>query len=162
MWAAALIASAFTASTPLESVEVSLGHIPARSRLAVEVRAVCEGFRAGLSWDRAMDDLDARWPGMSWVHTINNAGALVAALLWGRGEFVLTVALAVQAGLDTDSIGATAGSWAGAFLGYEALPADLLEPLHDLSRSAVFGYGEASISSYVDRTLKLIDHLTTS
>jgi hypothetical protein len=42
------------------------------------------------------------------------------------------------------------------------LPADLLEPLHDLSRSAVFGYGEASITSYVDRTLKLIDHLTTS
>jgi ADP-ribosylglycohydrolase len=159
MWAAALVASAFTAATPEESVTISLENIPARSRLATEVATVLGDFRAGLAWDEAIERLEQRWPRMHWVHTINNAGALTAALLWGRGEFTKTVGLAVQAGLDTDSIGATAGSWAGAYLGYDALPAHFVEPLHDLSRSAVFGYGEASISSYADRTLRLIDRL---
>jgi ADP-ribosylglycohydrolase len=159
MWAAALVSAAFTAATPEESVEISLENIPARSRLATEIATVLGDFRAGLSWDEAVDRLEERWPRMHWAHAINNAGALTAAVLWGRGEFTNTVGLAVQAGLDTDSIGATTGSWAGAYQGYEALPAHFVEPLHDLSRSAVFGFGEAAISSYADRTLKLIDRL---
>jgi ADP-ribosylglycohydrolase len=50
-------------------------------------------------------------------------GALTAAILWGDGDFSATVGYAAQAGLDADSIGATAGSWAGAFLGEQAIPA---------------------------------------
>jgi len=30
------------------------------------------------------------------VHTINNAGALTAAILWGGGDFTATACLAVQ------------------------------------------------------------------
>jgi len=156
MWAAALVASAFVAAGPEDSILRSLRCVPARSRLAAEVRTVVDDHRSGISWEQALDRLEARWPKMHWVHTINNAGALTAAILWGGGDFTATACLAVQAGLDTDSIGATAGSWAGAYLGYDALPADLIAPLRDSSRSGVFGFGESSISAYVDRTLKLI------
>ncbi|MEU9336659.1 ADP-ribosylglycohydrolase family protein [Streptomyces sp. NPDC048290] len=156
MWAAALIASAFTAATAEESLLTSLEHLPARSRLAAELHTVLADHRAGLSWEQAMDRLDARWPDMSFVHTINNAGALAAAILWGGGDFTTTVGLAVQAGLDTDSIGATAGSWAGAHQGFAALPARFVDPLEDLCRSGVFGFGESAISGYADRTLALI------
>ena len=156
MWAAALVSSAFSSASPEESVVTSLQSVPPTSRLAAELRTVLDDFRAGLTWEQAVDGIDARWPRMSWVHTINNAGALAAAILWGCGDFVSTVGLSVQAGLDTDSVGATAGSWAGAYLGLSALPAHLVDPLEDTCRSGVFGFGESSITAYAERTLKLI------
>lgn len=156
MWAAALISSAFVSAGPEESIVASLDHVPSRSRLATEVRTVLDDFRAGLTWDQALDNIEARWPTMNWVHTINNAGALTAAILWAGGDFTSTIGLAVQSGLDTDSIGATAGSWAGAHLGFGALPSHLVNPLDNTVRSGVFGFCESPITAYADRTLKLI------
>ncbi|MFD6697915.1 MULTISPECIES: ADP-ribosylglycohydrolase family protein [unclassified Microbacterium] len=159
MWVAALVASAFTAGSPKESIVQSLTAVPAASRLATQIRAVVDDHGQGVGWEVAMDRIGERCRGMSWVHTINNAAALAAAILWGRDDFAATVGLAVQAGLDTDSIGATAGSWAGARAGATGLPRHLVEPLHDHSRSAVFGYGDAFISDYAARTLALSDVL---
>lgn len=153
MWAAALVATAFTADTPEASVAQSLRHIPATSRLAAEIRAVTADHAAGTDWEHAIDRITARHPGMSWVHTINNAGALTAAILWGAGDFATTVGLAVQAGLDTDSIGASAGAWAGAFTGFDRLPQQLVRPLEDTYRSGVFGFGDILIGDLADRTL---------
>lgn len=155
MWAAALIATAFTASTPLESVVESLRHVPPTSRLAVEVQAVVADHAAGVDWETAMDNIVARQGSQGWVHTINNSGALAAALLWGEGDFASTTGLAIIAGLDTDSIGATAGSWAGAFVGLSGIPTELVEPLHDHCRSAVFGFGDSSITELARRTVAL-------
>ncbi len=152
LWAAALISHAFVASSPEDSVLDSLRHIPPTSRLAAEVRAVHEAFTRGDDWEAAVDAVERRHPETSWVHTVNNAGALTAALLWGDGDVADTVGLAVQAGLDTDSIGATAGAWAGAFRGFAALPRDLVEPLRDTYDSGVFGEGRVSISALVSRT----------
>jgi ADP-ribosylglycohydrolase len=156
MWAAALIATAFTAASPEAAIVESLRHVPRASRLAAEIQTVLDHFRGGLDWERCLDALYARHPGMSWVHTINNAGALTAALLWGEGRFADTVGLAVQAGLDTDSIGASAGAWAGAFVGQAGLPAALVDPLQDRCRCGVFGFGELSIASLAGRTLALV------
>jgi ADP-ribosylglycohydrolase len=161
MWAAALVASAFTAATPEASIVESLDHIPVSSRLAQEIRSVLDAFRAGATWESAMDDLTARHPRASWVHTINNAGALTAAILWGEGDFARTAGLAVTAGLDTDSIGATAGAWAGAFTGAQALPTDLVEPIHDTYKSGVFGIGDVRISDLAARTLALSLNLSS-
>ncbi|MFJ6573685.1 ADP-ribosylglycohydrolase family protein [Streptomyces sp. NPDC091292] len=159
MWAAALIASAFTADSPEESVVRSLDHVPGDSRLAAEVRTVLADYRAGLSWEDCLDRLDARHQGMSWVHTLNNTGVLTAGILWGEGDFTSTIALTVQAGLDTDSTGATAGSWAGAFLGDKAIPPHWLTPLKDRVRSAVFGFGNTTIDSLTNRTTTLVETL---
>lgn len=159
MWAAALIASAFTAATPGASIDASLEHVPPASRLAVEIRAVRRAHAGGATWESALDDVAARNPGMSWVHTINNAGALTAAILWGEGDFARTAGLAVTAGLDTDSIGATAGAWAGAFGGLGSIPARLSDPLHDDYRSGVFGIGDVRISDLAARTATLARRL---
>ncbi|WP_395639162.1 ADP-ribosylglycohydrolase family protein, partial [Pseudolysinimonas sp.] len=159
MWAAALVATAFTAESPEASVRESLRHIPARSRLAEEIRRVLDDHAAGKTWDQASDELDARYADMSWVHTINNAGALAAAVLWGEGDFTRTIAHSVQSGLDTDSIGATAGSWAGAFVGYAGIPAHWLEPLHGRTSSAVFGFGQIDLDDMTTRTLRVVEAL---
>lgn len=162
MWAAALIASAFTAEDAVESVQVALEQIPPQCRLAAEISQVVSQYRADWSWEACLDSLDARHAELSWVHALNNTGALVAALLWGEGDFAATVGLAVQAGLDTDSIGATAGSWAGARLGYRSLPKHLVAPLKDRTRTAVFGASEVILSDLADRTLAVARAIASS
>lgn len=159
MWAAALVATAFTADSAEASVQESLLHIPATSRLAEEIGRVRADYLSGLTWEQAAASIDARYERMSWVHTLNNAGALTAAVLWGEGDFTRTIALAVQAGLDTDSIGATAGAWAGAFAGYSGIPTHWLDPLHGRTVSAVFGYGEIDLDRMTARTLAVIEAL---
>jgi ADP-ribosylglycohydrolase len=81
---------------------------------------------------------------------------VAAGLLWGDGDFARTVGLVVQAGWDTDSNGATAGSASGALQGAAALPPAFTEPLGDLVHSAIAGYDKARISDLAERTLRLI------
>jgi ADP-ribosylglycohydrolase len=155
MWAAALVAAAFTAGTAREAVEESLEHVPPRSRLATALNDVLGLHSNGATWDEALSAIQQRYGHYSWVHTINNAAVVAAALLWGDGDFAGTVGLAVQAGWDTDSNGATAGSVAGVLAGASTLPAHLIAPLDDRTRSALFGYDHSRISELARRTVRL-------
>jgi ADP-ribosylglycohydrolase len=155
MWAAALVAAAFSSGTAEQALDVALGVVPARSRLAEALRATVAAYRDGDSWAEAMVAMEHRLAGYHWVHTINNAAVVAAALLWGKGDFSRTIGLAVEAGLDTDCTGATAGSVFGALHGTEALPAHWTAPLHDLMHSAIFGFEGVHITDLVDRTLKM-------
>lgn len=154
-WAAALTAAAFTASDARAAIETSLQHIPPRSRLAEAIRDVLAMDGLGLTWDEAIERIQARYGGYSWVHTINNAAIIVAGLLWGRGDFAATIGLTVSGGWDTDSNGATAGSVAGILLGAAALPAHFVAPLRDRVRSALFGFDDSRISDLAARTTRL-------
>ena len=65
----------------------------------------------------------------------------------------------VQSGCDTDSNGATVGSVLGGMLGASRLPAQFVEPLHDRTRSAVFGCDNSRISELAARTQSLAGFL---
>jgi ADP-ribosylglycohydrolase len=155
MWAAALVACAFTASDARSAIEASLGHIPPRSRLAVALRDVLDIEGRGAEWDEAIEAIQRRYGHYSWVHTINNAALIAAGLLWGRGDYAATVGLTVSGGWDTDSNGATAGSVAGVLLGASSLPGHFVEPLNDRVRSALFGFDDSRISDLAARTTRL-------
>ena len=113
----------------------------------------------GASWDDAMTSMENRLAGYHWVHTINNAEVVAAALLWGDGDFTRTIGLAVEAGLDTDCTGATAGSVFGALHGTEALPGHWVDPLENSMHSAIFGFEGMKITDLVDRTVRLSERL---
>jgi ADP-ribosylglycohydrolase len=155
MWAAALIAASFTSSDAREAIEQAMLVVPARSRLSSSLRATIDSRDAGQSWDQAMDSMQRRLDGYHWVHTINNAEVVTAALLWGDGDFSRTIGLAVEAALDTDCDGATAGSVFGALHGTRAIPAHWTEPLHDTIHSALLGFDGAAITSLARRTTDL-------
>ena len=155
MWAAALVASAFTATDPRSAIETSLAHIPPRSRLAEAIRDVLDLEARGVAWDDAIGSIQARYGKYSWVHTVNNAAIIAAGLLWGRGDYSATIGLTVSGGWDTDSNGATAGSVAGVMLGASALPAHFVGPLKDRVRSALFGFDNSRISELAARTTRL-------
>jgi ADP-ribosylglycohydrolase len=155
MWSAALIAACFVTADVRGALGTSLEHVPPRSRLAEALGHVLDLHASGLGWPEARDRLQARHGHYSWVHTIPNAAIVAAGLLWGDGDFARTVGLVVQAGLDTDSNGATAGSAYGALHGAAALPPAFVEPLGDRVRSAIVGFDNARISELATRTLRL-------
>jgi ADP-ribosylglycohydrolase len=110
-------------------------------------------YTGGVGWEEAMDRIDSRYGHYHWVHTINNAAAVAAGLLWAEGDFSAAVGLTVQAGMDTDSNGATAGSVAGVLTGSRGIPEHWVAPLEDRVATAVFGYDNVTISSLAQRTV---------
>jgi len=155
LWAAALIAASFTAASMPAALGAALAEIPPRSRLAEALRDVAAAHAAGATWEQARDGIEARLGHYGFVHTINNAAVVAAALLWGEGDFTRTIALAVTGGWDTDCNGATAGSAFGAMHGTDALPGHWTEPLQDRVRSAIAGFDGASIAALAGRTARL-------
>ena len=155
MWAAALVAAAFTGDTPRATLEHSLVVVPPRSRLAEALRDVLDIHAGDATWDEAIAQIGERYGHYSWVHTINNAAVIAAGLLWGEGDFTRTIALTVLGGLDTDSNGATAGSVAGILNGATKIPPHWTDPLQDTLRSALFGFDGSHISTLAERTVKV-------
>lgn len=154
MWAAATIAAAFSAGTALEAVEAGLSEIPARCRLAEALRQTIAWCAEGGDWEATWQRVNESYGHYHPVHTINNACAVVLALLHGLGDFERTIAISVMCGWDTDCNGATAGSILGALLGAEALPAKWVVPLNDTIESAVQGFSVSRISDLAERTLR--------
>jgi ADP-ribosylglycohydrolase len=155
MWAGALVAAAFASTTARQAVRASLAVVPSTSRLAEAVRDQLKIFDAGATWEDGMRRVEERLGHYHWVHAINNAAVVTAALLWGEGNFARTTGYAVEGGLDTDCTGATAGSVFGALHGTRALPARFVEPLEDTMHSAIFGYEGARISDLAARTASI-------
>ena len=162
VWAAAIISIAGVASSVRAAVVASLDWVPEGSRIAAALNSVVELHASGCSWEAALESIRTRFGHYSWVHTINNACLITAGLLWGEEDYATTVGLTVQGGWDTDSNGATAGSVAGTVLGAAALPPRFVEPLHDRTRSAVFGYDNARISELARRTVRLVEENRTT
>ena len=156
MWASALVAACFVASDMRTALEAALANVPPRSRLAEAIRCVFALRERGLGWEEARDELEERYGHYCFVHTVNNAAVVAAALLWGEGDYARTVGLAAQGGWDTDCNGATAGSAFGAMHGTGRLPGRWVEPLNDRVRSAVVGFDDSKILDLAERTLRLV------
>jgi ADP-ribosylglycohydrolase len=155
MWAAALVAAAFTTTSPREAIESALGVVPPQSRLAEAIRHVLDLESSGITWEEALEAIQKSYGHYSWVHTINNAAAVTAALLWSDGDFMTGVGRIVMSGWDTDSNGATVGSVLGVLSGTRNLPDHLIAPLENRTRSALFGFDNSEISDLADRTVRL-------
>lgn len=154
MWVSAMVALGFGVSDPRNLVERSLGVVPSTSRLHGAVGRVLELYDAGRTWDEAVSWIHAL--DYYYVHTINNASAIAAALLWSEGDFSRAIALAVTAGLDTDSNGATVGAVAGTLAGAAGIPDHWTAPFDDRLRTGLSERAELRITDVVARTLALI------
>ena len=118
---AAAIAQAFVAESVGEIVETALGTVPAGSTYAAVANAVIAfHWQNPADWRACRDMLTAQWgydryPGV--CHMIPNAGVVVMALLYGKGELCRTVEIATMAGWDTDCNAGNAGAIVGTFEG---------------------------------------------
>lgn len=160
MWAAATIAAALQADSPRTAILAGLAQVPAQSRLVQSLDEVIGWYDSGLGYDEACERLHSLWDesqGHDWCHTIPNAMVVTIGLLWGEGDFALSLCRAVQLCFDTDCNGATVGSIMGAILGHNALPDEWVAPMRDTLLTGVTGYHQVSISGMAELTKRLID-----
>ena len=68
---------------------------------------------------------------VSVVSSLNNGLAGIMAILYGEGDFMKTVGIAVSAGYDCDNQAATCAGLIGVMNGTKCLPADMVEEFQD-------------------------------
>lgn len=156
MYFAAVIAASFAVNNVKEALQIGLDYIPRQSRLSQAIRFTMELHQQESSFELAMDKLEEEFGQYHWVHTINNAVLLVAALLYGNNDFEQTICHAVVGGWDTDCNGATAGSIMGVLLGAKTLPAKWVQPLNNRIRTSLHGFDNSSFDELAERTLRQI------
>ncbi|MCL6455108.1 MAG: ADP-ribosylglycohydrolase family protein [Alicyclobacillus sp.] len=157
MFAAAAVAAAFCTKDVQSIVGTALAEIPWRSRAAEVVRDAFSWHRSEPDWEGAWSKLHAKWGHLPWVHVLPNLGAVVLALLYGEGDFLQSVSLAVRAGWDTDCNGATVGSILGVMHGPGAIPEHLRAPLNDSVDTWVAGAGDCRLSRFAERTWQVTE-----
>lgn len=151
MYFAAAIAAAFAVDDPMEALELGLAEIPARCRLAADLRWALDRAPRLRDWREARRLVDERFAGMHTVHTNNNACLTVFGLALGRGDFTRTIGITVAMGLDNDCTAATAGSLLGAALGVDGVPVHWWKPFRNRAKTYLNGVPELSIADLVKR-----------
>lgn len=152
MFAAAACSAAVTGASIDKVLRAGLSVVPTGSRYAAAIARGAERGVSDLDEEAAVDALHAEFGHLHWVHVLNNAALLAFALVRGGGDFERTIALAVSGGWDTDSVGATAGSIAGALTGAAALPERWIAPLHDRLATSVPGFSDVRFTELARRT----------
>ena len=151
MYFAAAIAAAFAVDDPVEALRAGLSEIPASCALARAVRwalRVAPGIR---TYRDAREAMDARFPGMHPVHTINNACLTIWGVTIGGTDITRVIGETVAMGMDNDCTAATAGSIVGAVVGKKGIPARWYRGFNDTVHSYLIGRPKFSISAVLRR-----------
>jgi ADP-ribosylglycohydrolase len=154
MWAAALCSAALVCDDAEQVLDAADAVVPPGSRLAAAVRRGRELGRAGDDVAGALDALHAEYGHLHWVHVLNNAAVIAYALTRGRGDFGASVSIAVTAGWDTDSAGATVGSVLGALLGTAGIGERWTTPIRNRIATSLPGGDVRHIDDLAQRTLR--------
>jgi len=134
----------------------ALAVVPEKSDFTDAIRFAMDLPQRASQWEDALDLLYAEFGRYHWVHVLNNAALVCAALLYGELDYEKTICYAVMGGWDTDCNGATSGSIIGTILGSKRLPAKWIDPLQDTIRSSLFGFDRSSIRGLANRTVRLL------
>jgi ADP-ribosylglycohydrolase len=156
MFIAAMVAASFAAQSTTEVIQEGLRVVPSQSRLAEAIRFTLTLPQRTSDWETALDLLYQRYGHYHWVHAINNAAVVVAALLYGGGDYERTITLAVMGGWDTDCNGATTGSIIGSMHGVNVIPEAWSAPLANRVRTSLKGFDNSTIDDLARRTLAVV------
>ena len=151
MYFAAVISLGFCLSDTKKALTAGLDYIPADCELADGIRWALDNYNTVRDYGHAAELVDARYPDMSAVHTINNACLTIFALALGKRDIGKVISNAVAMAHDCDCTAATAGSIAGACYGMSCLDEHWYAPFGDKVGSYFNGEREFSISDILSR-----------
>lgn len=156
MFVAAMISCAAVTDSIEDIISGGLGQIPNTSRLYEAITKVMNDYKNGVSLDKCYDYIHSQYDEYTdygWCHVIPNAMIVVAALLYGAGDFGKSICIAVQMAFDTDCNGATVGSVLG-MRGTDACIDDVWKkPINNKIHTTIFGVGTVDIDEAVKHTL---------
>ncbi len=156
MFVAAMLAVAACTDNIIDIILGGLAQIPYTSRLYEAITDILTAFESGVSQADCFASIHNRYDEYTshgWCHTISNAMIVVAALLYGNGDFGRSICMAVETGFDTDCNGATVGSVLGMANGIDSIEEVWKKPLNDTLHTSIFGVGTVKISDRVKQTL---------
>ncbi len=159
MFVAAMLAVAAVTDDIETIIEGGLAQIPATSRLYASVRNVLSDYRNGMSEQQWFENLHKQYNevyGHYWAHTIPNAMIVVAALLYGQGDYSRSICIAVENGYDTDCNGATVGSILGLRGGTACIDDTWTAPFHNTLRTTLTNRSSISLDELIDTTMNHI------
>lgn len=148
---AAAISAAFGCDDIREALETALGYIPNDSEMHTAVRFAFDTAGDIHTPEDAISAVDARYPGMSTVHTLNNAVLTIYSLLCFGEKITDIISNCVAMAHDCDCTAATAASIAGACYGMKALDAHWYTPFGDKVSSYFNDEGVYSINDLLSR-----------
>ncbi len=160
MFASAIIACAAVTDNIEDIIKGGLAQIPVTSRLYEALVKIIEEYKNGLSLQECRDLIHSQYDEYTdhgWCHTISNAMIVVAALLYGGGDFGKSICIAVEMAFDTDCNGATVGSVLGMRGGIDCIDDYWKKPIKNKINTSIFGVETVNIEKAVDVTLKHID-----
>ncbi|MGH9663075.1 MAG: ADP-ribosylglycohydrolase family protein [Bryobacteraceae bacterium] len=135
VFVAACISEAFFEASPVKIVRQAAQLIDPRSNYRKAIDFVLAGYEQGKPWQQIAAESEARWrPDYPQLNNSVANGALVAiGILYGDGDYLKSINTVTQAGdfTDADCNAANVSSVIGAMHGFKAIPAQLVEPLHN-------------------------------
>ena len=160
MFVSAMIACAAVTDNIEDIIFGGLAQIPETSRLYEAVMKIYDLYKNGASADDAFEFIHSAFDEHTdhgWCHTISNAMIVVAALLYGEGDFGKSICIAVGMAFDTDCNGATVGSILGMRGGIDCIDDYWKKPIKNKIHTSIFGVGTVDIEKSVEKTLKHIE-----
>ena len=160
MLASAMLACAAVADNVDDVILGGLAQIPASSRLYEAVMKIYDGYKGGVTLDECSEIIHSAYDehtSHGWCHTIPNAMIVVAALLYGEGDFGKSICTAVGMAFDTDCNGATVGSVLGMLGGIDGIDEYWKKPVNGKIHTSIFGVGTADIFGSVEKTIEHIN-----
>jgi ADP-ribosylglycohydrolase len=159
MFVSAMIACAAVTDNIEEIIKGGLAQIPAKSRLYEAVTKIMDDYKKGVSLEECYDYIHSAYDEYTdhgWCHVISNAMIVVAALLYGEGDFGKSICMAVQTAFDTDCNGATVGSILGMRGGIDCISEYWRKPVNGKIHTSIFGVGTVNIDEAVEKTMEHI------
>jgi hypothetical protein len=135
VFVAACISEAFFETNPAKIVRQAAQLIDPRSNYRKAIDLVLAGYDQGKPWREVAAESEARWrPDYPQMNNSVANGALVAlGILYGGGDFLKSINIVTQAGdnTDADCNAANVSSVVGAMHGFNAIPKQFVDPLHN-------------------------------
>ena len=149
IFCAAMEAYAFIESDINKIIDKALSFIPENSDLVKAIAVVRECYNSGMSWQDARYELLSKVPGSfgisysnvatgrdldlpkcePYYDAPNNISLAILGLLYGVGDFEISLVITNPGGADTDCTAGFAGAVIGTILGYLHLPDKWIKPL---------------------------------
>ena len=133
VWSEVFLAKAesclFNDSDMVKALKFSLAELPQSTRLAKAICRVFEIYEQGINADNGKVLITREFYHHNFTDCVMNLAFMVFALLWGKGDFMKTILLAINCGRDTDCTTATCGSLLGICYGSKVISDYLMNQL---------------------------------
>lgn len=165
VFVAALNAAAYTASGIDEIIAAGCGAIPDGTKFKTILNDVLGCYRQGLSWRECWQEIQTKWGdddrcpwygyGPANIDAKLNAAYILIGLLYGEGDFIDSMVIAMQCGQDSDCNPSSVGGILGTYYGFDGIPASCVRNLDE--DGTRFSATTLSFRQTVDACYKLMN-----